>query len=265
MPKRIKSSLVGVLFVLLAVGLAACSVQPVAEPPPAPTAPPVATEVPAPTPPPEPVAPTPIPVAELTPDSVLPLDPVVTYGKLSNGMTYYIRHNEEPANRAQFLMVVRAGSVLEEESERGLAHFVEHMAFNGTERFEKQQIVEYLESIGVNFGPDLNASTGFDTTTYEIEVPTEDSEVMETAFQILSDWAYAISFDRRKLKRNAGSSLKSGARDWAMETASSTIGYPWYSAHRAIPTACQSASSRSWRLRPLTTCGDSTSAGIDPT
>ena len=73
-------------------------------------------------------------------------------------MTYYIRHNEEPANRAQFLMVVRAGSVLEEESERGLAHFVEHMAFNGTERFEKQQIVEYLESIGVNFGPDLNAS-----------------------------------------------------------------------------------------------------------
>ncbi len=204
MPKNIKSSFVALLFVFLAAWLAACSVQPVAEPPPAPTAPPAATEVPAPTPPPEPVAPTPIPVAELTPDSVLPLDPVVTFGKLSNGMTYYVRHNEEPRNRVQLMMVVRAGSVLEEESERGLAHFVEHMAFNGTERFEKQQIVEYLESLGVNFGPDLNASTGFDTTNYYLEVPTEDPEVLETAFQILSDWAYAITFDPEEVEKERG-------------------------------------------------------------
>ncbi len=204
MPKCVKSMLFGVLFALLAVALAACSVQPVAEPAPVATAPPVPTEAPAPTPPPEPVAPTPIPVAELTPDSVLPLDPVVTHGTLSNGMTYYIRHNEEPRNRVQLMMVVRAGSVLEEESERGLAHFVEHMAFNGTERFEKQQIVEYLESLGVNFGPDLNASTGFDTTTYEMEVPTEDAEVLETAFQILSDWAYAISFDPEEVEKERG-------------------------------------------------------------
>ena len=204
MPKCAKSTFLGVLFVLLAVGLAACSVQPVAEPAPEATAPPVATEVPAPTPPPEPVAPTPIPVAELTPDSLLPLDPVVTYGTLSNGMTYYIRHNEEPSNRVQLMMVVRAGSVLEEESERGLAHFVEHMAFNGTERFEKQQIVQYLESLGVNFGPDLNASTGFDTTTYELEISTDDPEVLETAFQILSDWAYAISFDPEEVDKERG-------------------------------------------------------------
>lgn len=204
MSKHLRSAFLGVLLALLAVALAACSVQPVAEPPPAPTAPPAPTEVPAPTPPPEPEAPTPIPVAELTPDSVLPLDPVVTYGTLSNGMTYYIRHNEEPRNRVQLMMVVRAGSVLEEESERGLAHFAEHMAFNGTERFEKQQIVEYLESLGVDFGPDLNASTGFDTTTYELEVPTEDAEVLETAFQILSDWAYAISFDPEEVDKERG-------------------------------------------------------------
>lgn len=205
MHKLLKSALFGALLALLSVSLVACSVQPTPQPTVAePTAPPAPTEVPQPTPEPEPVAPTPIPVAELTPDSVLPLDPVVTYGKLSNGMTYYIRHNEEPANRAQFLMVIRAGSVLEEESERGLAHFVEHMAFNGTERFEKQQIVEYLESIGVNFGPDLNASVGFDTTTYEIEVPTDDPQVMETAFQILSDWAYAISFDPEEVEKERG-------------------------------------------------------------
>ncbi len=91
--------------------------------------------------------------------------------------------------------MLRAGSVLEEEDQRGLAHFVEHMAFNGTERFAKQQIIDYLESIGSTFGPDLNARTGFDDTLYFLEIPTDDPEILETAFQILSDWAYAISFD----------------------------------------------------------------------
>ncbi len=206
MSKHLKSTLFGVLLALLSVVLVACSVQPAPMPVVEPTATtaPVPTAVPTPAPTAEPEAPTPAPVAELTPDSVLPLDPVVTHGTLTNGMTYYIRHNEEPKNRVQLMMVVHAGSVLEEESERGLAHFVEHMAFNGTERFEKQQIVDYLESIGVNFGPDLNASTGFDTTTYFIEVPTDDAEGLETAFQILSDWAYAISFDPEEVDKERG-------------------------------------------------------------
>ena len=116
-------------------------------------------------------------------------------GTLSNGMAYYIRRNEEPRDRAHLSLVVRAGSVLEEEEERGLAHFVEHMAFNGTERFAKQEIVDYLESIGSTFGPDLNAYTSFDETVYFLEIPTDDPEIMETSFQILSDWAYAISFE----------------------------------------------------------------------
>ena len=116
-------------------------------------------------------------------------------GSLSNGLSYYIRHNEEPRDRAQIALVVKAGSVLEEEDQRGLAHFAEHMAFNGTERFAKQEIVEYLESIGSTFGADLNARTGFDDTLYWLEIPTDDPEITETAFQILSDWAYAVSFD----------------------------------------------------------------------
>ena len=89
---------------------------------------------------------------------------------------------------------MKAGSVLEEEDQRGLAHFVEHMAFNGTERFAKQEIVTYLESIGSTFGADLNAQTGYDTTSYFLEVPTDDPEILETAFEILSDWAYAVAF-----------------------------------------------------------------------
>lgn len=119
-------------------------------------------------------------------------------------MSYYIRRNEEPRDRAQISLAVKAGSVHEEEHQRGLAHFVEHMAFNGTERFAKQEIVEYLESIGNVFGPDVNARTGFDDTLYWVEIPTEDPEITETAFQILSDWAYGISFDPEEVDLERG-------------------------------------------------------------
>ena len=124
-------------------------------------------------------------------------------GTLGNGLVYYVKHNEEPRERAHLSLVVKAGSILEEEEQRGLAHFVEHMAFNGTERFAKQEIVEYLESIGSTFGADLNASTGFDYTQYFLEIPTDDPEILETAFQILSDWAFAITFapDEIELER----------------------------------------------------------------
>ena len=133
----------------------------------------------------------------------MPFDPAVVRGALSNGLVYYIRHNEEPRGRGQLSLVVKAGSVLEEDEQRGLAHFVEHMAFNGTARFAKQEIVDYLESIGSSFGADLNAQTGYDHTMYFLEIPTDDPEVLETAFQILSDWAYAISFapDEVELER----------------------------------------------------------------
>ncbi len=157
------------------------------------TATPTATPKPTATPEPEPES-----------DGALAFDPLLTRGTLSNGLVYYIRHNEEPRERAQLSLVVKAGSILEEEEERGLAHFVEHMAFNGTERFAKQEIVEYLESIGSNFGPDVNASTGFDRTNYFLEIPTDDPEILETAFQILSDWAYAVSFDPEEVELERG-------------------------------------------------------------
>ena len=125
-------------------------------------------------------------------------------GTLSNGLTYYIKHNEEPRDRAQLSLVVRAGSVLEEEAQRGLAHFVEHMAFNGTERFAKQEIVDYIESIGSSFGADLNAGTSYDYTVYWLEIPTDHPEILETAFQILSDWAFAISLEPEEVELERG-------------------------------------------------------------
>ena len=137
-------------------------------------------------------------------DAPLPFDPTVVRGTLSNGLTYYIKHNEEPRDRAQLSLVVRAGSVLEEEAQRGLAHFVEHMAFNGTERFAKQEIVDYIESIGSSFGADLNAGTSYDYTVYWLEFPTDDPEILETAFQILSDWAFAISLEPEEVELERG-------------------------------------------------------------
>ena len=172
---------------------------------PAPTPAPTATPTPAPTATPEPTpTPSPEPTATPEPDAPLAFDPLVVRGTLSNGLSYYIRHNEEPRDRAQIALVVKAGSVHEEESQRGLAHFVEHMGFNGTERFAKQEIVEYLESIGNIFGPDVNAQTGFEDTTYWLEIPTDDPEIAETAFRILSDWAYGISFDPEEVDLESG-------------------------------------------------------------
>src|SRR3569832_1487784 len=103
----------------------------------------------------------------------LPIDPSVTIGTLPNGLRYYIRVNHKPEKRAELRLVVNAGSVLEDSAQRGLAHVVEHMAFSGTTHLRKQQLVDYLESTGVRFGADLNASTSFDETIYELTVPTD--------------------------------------------------------------------------------------------
>jgi len=144
------------------------------------------------------------PALPLELDQPLPVDPAVRIGRLDNGFRYLIRENARPENRASLRLVVDAGSVLEDEDQRGLAHFVEHMAFNGTARFAKQELVDYLESIGMRFGPDLNASTDFDETLYLLQVPTDSAEVVEKAFQILSDWAHAIGFEEEEIEKERG-------------------------------------------------------------
>ena len=137
-------------------------------------------------------------------DPKLPIDSLVTVGQLDNGLRYVIRKNQKPENRVELRLVVDVGSVLEDENQRGLAHFVEHMAFNGTKNFAKQELVDYLELIGMRFGPDLNAYTGFDETVYMLTVPTDSTEVVETAFQILEDWAHQISFEAEEIDKERG-------------------------------------------------------------
>ena len=125
----------------------------------------------------------------------LQVDPNVTVGKLPNGLTYYIRVNKKPEHRAELRLAVNAGSVLEDDSQRGLAHVVEHMAFNGTEHFKKQDLVHYLESIGMRFGADVNAFTSFDETVYMLTVPTDSGKALEQGVQILEDWAHGQTFE----------------------------------------------------------------------
>lgn len=132
-------------------------------------------------------------------DTELPVSPRVTTGELDNGFRYYIRENHEPESRAVLRLVVRIGSIVERDDERGLAHFLEHMAFNGTENFERQQIVSFMESIGMRLGPGVNAMTSFDQTVYELTLPTGEADHMETAFRILEDWAHGMSLEPEQI------------------------------------------------------------------
>ncbi len=137
-------------------------------------------------------------------EDAIPIDENVKIGKLSNGLTYYIRGNDRPAQRLELRLVVNAGAILETEDQHGLAHFLEHMAFNGTKNFEKNEIVNYLQSIGVRFGADLNAYTSFDETVYMLPIPTDNDTIVNQGFQILEDWAHNLSFDPEEIEKERG-------------------------------------------------------------
>ena len=123
----------------------------------------------------------------------MPLDPEVRYGRLENGLTYYIRHNEQPKQRAEFHIAQSVGAILEEDHQNGLAHFLEHMAFNGTEHFAGKGIINYFESIGVNFGGNINAYTSIDETVYRLsDVPTVREGIIDSALLVMHDWSCGL-------------------------------------------------------------------------
>lgn len=138
-------------------------------------------------------------------DKQFPIDKNVKYGVLPNGMTYYIRHNAEPKNRAEFHIAQKVGSVLEEENQRGLAHFLEHMAFNGTTHYPGKSMLEYLQNNGMTFGGDINAYTGFDKTVYRVSnVPTEREALLDSVLLVLHDWSCEITLDPKEIDDERG-------------------------------------------------------------
>ncbi|MBO9637247.1 MAG: insulinase family protein, partial [Siphonobacter aquaeclarae] len=134
----------------------------------------------------------------------IPFDPQTKVGKLPNGLTYYIRKNAEPKNRAHLMLAVKVGSIQEEDHENGLAHFTEHMGFNGTKNFPKNELVSFLQSNGIKFGDDLNAFTSFEQTVYFLPVPTDSARVFLKAFDILEDWAHNVTMEESEINKERG-------------------------------------------------------------
>ena len=134
----------------------------------------------------------------------LVLDSAIKQGTLDNGMKYFIRENAEPKNRIQLRLIVKAGSCMEDDDQKGIAHFIEHLCFNGTEHFEKSAIVDYFESIGMSFGPEVNAETNFENTVYMLELPADNPEILKTSLMVLHDWACAVTFDPEEIEKERG-------------------------------------------------------------
>ena len=135
----------------------------------------------------------------------IPADPDVRTGKLENGMTYYIRHNEKPKGQADFYILHDVGAIQEEDSQQGLAHFLEHMAFNGTKNLPGKQLTEYLETVGVKFGANLNAGTSWDYTCYNMkDVPTSREGIIDSALLILHDWSHFIALEPKEIDSERG-------------------------------------------------------------
>ena len=134
-------------------------------------------------------------------DQPLSLDPEVRIGKLANGFTYYIRKNKTPEKRVMMYLAVKAGSILETDEQRGVAHFVEHMNFNGTKHFPKKKLSNYLEQSGVRFGADLNANTNLDETVYQLPLPSDNPELLANGLQIMRDWAQEANIEAEDVER----------------------------------------------------------------
>ena len=156
------------------------------------------------------------------PKAIIPPSPDVKTGTLPNGLKYYIKFNQKPAQKVELRLAVNAGSILEDNDQQGLAHFMEHMNFNGLKHFPANELVQYLQSIGVGFGNDLNAFTGFDETQYMLPVPSDDSNKVDKAFTVISDWSGAALLTTEEIDKERGvilaeSRIGKGADDRMMK------------------------------------------------
>ena len=139
--------------------------------------------------------------AEIDLKKILPMDPKITYGKLDNGVTYYIKNNQLPKNKAYVELVIKAGSLHENDDQQGLAHLLEHMAFNGTKSYPKSKIDEYLRSLGLSLGADFNASTSYEKTIYKFQIPTSDEKYLDTGIHILSEIGSELTLEDEAFNR----------------------------------------------------------------
>ncbi len=155
--------------------------------------------------------------ADIAPDTVLTPDPAITIGKLPNGLTYYIRPNSYPENQVYLRLVVKSGSVMEDDDQLGLAHFFEHMTFNGTDKYPENQIIDFLEKSGIQFGPDLNAYTTFDHTVFMLNIPADKPELIDQSVEILSQWAGHVKLEKKDIDDERGVVIEEWRRSQGAE------------------------------------------------
>src|SRR5438552_2907232 len=136
--------------------------------------------------------------------AIIAVDPQVRVGRLPNGLQYFVRANGQPQGRAELRLVVNAGSVLEDDDQRGLAHLVEHMSFNGTLHFPGQDVAAFIQSLGMRFGAHVNAHTSFDETVYQLQIPTDSRAVIDRSLLIMEDWAHNVSFEAAEIEKERG-------------------------------------------------------------
>jgi zinc protease len=163
-----------------------------------------------------------LPFLAVAQNEKIPLDSKVKTGQLPNGLKYYIIQNKKPEKKIELRMVVNAGAIQEDDDQLGLAHLMEHMNFNGLKNFPKNEVVHYLQSIGVEFGADLNAYTSFDETVYILPIPAEDKKKIDQGFQIIADWSGAALLENEEIDKERNvvleeSRLGKGADDRMMK------------------------------------------------
>ena len=139
--------------------------------------------------------------SEINLDQKIPFDQEIVYGKLDNGLTYYIKKNTTPKKKARIDLIIKAGSLMEDDDQLGLAHLIEHMVFNGTKDYPKNKIDEYFNSIGLSIGADFNAFTGFEKTVYTFSIPTEKTEFIRQGIHILSDISNFANLDDQSFEK----------------------------------------------------------------
>lgn len=143
-------------------------------------------------------------IAQFDPNAKMPIDPNVRIGTLDNGMTYIIRKNSKPENKVEMRLAINVGSILEDDNQQGLAHFMEHMNFNGTKNFPDNELVDFLQSLGIKFVQHLNAYTSFDETVYMLAVPLDKPENLDKGLLVMEDWAFNAELTDEQIEKERG-------------------------------------------------------------
>jgi len=170
----------------------------------------------------------------------LPQDSNLVKGTLKNGFTYYIYKNTKAPGQSVLRLFVNAGSLQEEPDQLGLAHFVEHMAFNGTKHYSKNEVIEFLESKGVKFGADLNAHTSFDETVYKISINTKEEKNLEKAIDIMADWGFGVTFDQKEIDKERGVVIEEWRSKQGADNRLRTSTCQCFLINRVMQNACRS-------------------------